>query len=327
MHTIKNLFLLVVLLSPAALSAQSTKQNAPIASRVLYADGPVSYRTSARSPWVPIGPASQNPALAAAYTIKLNEQSILVLEQPGKAPVVIRNRPGEFTVTTLLQSSASDGVGLALADYFRYLWRNLTHHHETIDSYAQGYMKRKGVVSRGCTTPLMLTPDYGAVLATDTSMQFAWKHDPTARRYTLAIYDNYDEKANTLFTTETADTTLAFALDKPFIEKEVTYYWSVYPVGKPNCARYTFSLPKPDALRTLETKLVALDQEMQSSAALAAFVRATLYEGNRFYPEAYRAYFQAYRLAPANVLFRDGLALFLARRGMTQQAHALLASR
>ena len=70
-----------------------------------------------------------------------------------------------------------------------------------------------------------------------------------------------------------------------------------------------------------------IDAQLRGSVALSAFVKATLYEGNHFYSEAYRAYFQAHRLSPDNALFRDGFALFLARRGMTEQAKALLAVR
>ena len=168
--------------------------------------------------------------------IRLTSQSILIIEPIGRTPVLIQNRPGIARVSVLLRPAATGGsneLASVLGDYFKSLWRNLRHNHETVDSYAQGYMKQKGVVSRGCAIPLMLTPDYGAALVSDTALTFTWHRDPSVQRYTMAIYDDEDPKANTLYTTDTADTTLVFTLDKPFIEKDVTYYWSVFPAATP----------------------------------------------------------------------------------------------
>ena len=324
------MFLLAVLISPLLLPAHDGRGQNTGTFRVLQASGPVAYRSSAKAPWKEIGAANPNPTLSAMDEVKLTNQSILILEPTVRIPIVIQNRPGVARVSDLLSASATGGtneLASVMGDYFKNLWHNLTHKHETVDSYARGFMKTKGVVSRGCAIPLMLTPDYGASLVSDTSLTFTWQRDPSVQRYTMAIYDGKDPKAKTLYTTDTADTTLVFTLDKPFIEKDVTYYWSVFPAGDPNCARYTFTLVKSDALRELEAKMADIDAQLRGSVALTAFVKAALYEGNHFYSEAYRAYFQAHRLSPTNPLFRDGFALFLARRGMTEQAKALLAVR
>lgn len=319
-----------MLLCPLLLPAHVGKSQGYGTIRVLQSVGTVAYRLSDKSPWKAINSTGPHPTLYANYTVKLTDQSILIVEPTGRTPIVVWGRAGIIRMSTLVSTSATAGsneLASALGDYFVYFWRNLTHHNETLDSYAQDYMKTKGVVSRGCAIPLMLTPDYGAALASDTSLTFIWQRAPSVQRYTMAIYDGENPKANTLYTTDTADTTLVFTLDKPFIEKDVTYYWSVFPVGDPNCARYTFTLVKSAALHELEAKMTTLETKLRGSAALTAFVKATLYEGNHFYSEAYRAYFQAHRLSPANPLFRDGFALFLARRGLTEQAKALLAVR
>lgn len=329
MHTRTKIhWLLVVLLGTASpfMQAQTTSKPKPTALMVTYVEGPAEYRPSNRVAWQPLDNRAQAITVQPQYEFRLSPKAVVVLAQPGKEPVVIRNQTGVIGVGTLLKTPP-DEVSSALGGYFKYLWYNLRHHHESIESYAQGYMKRKGVVSRGegCTPPLMLMPDYGAAIPGDSALRFSWKKEPGVTTYTLAIYDNYDDKANQLYRTDVADTTLLFTLDKPFLEKDVTYYWTVSPVGKPNCVRYTFSLPKSEVFRQLEAIIAALQQKLPADLGLAFFVQATLYEGSRFYPEAYRAYFHAYRLAPNNQLYRDGLALFLARRGMTEQAKVVLA--
>ena len=296
------------------------------AFRVFDAIGPVAYRPSAKVSWKEINGRNSNPVLYANYEVKLSNQSILILEPAGHTPIVIWGKAGIDQVRMLVQPAnrpGKDEVAIVLGNYFKSLWRNLTHDHETIDSYAQGYMKQKGVISRGCSPPLMLTPDYGAILTSDTSLFFVWKRDPSVQRYSLSLYDNYDTKANLLYSTETNDTTLLFPLNKPFIKKEKTYYWSVFPVGDPNCARYSFRLATSDTLRELQAKVATLESKLRGSVALTAFVKAALYEEKHFFSEAYQAYFQAHRLSPTNPLFSNGFALFLARRGLTEQVKSL----
>ena len=300
-------------------------QTKPTALLVTYVEGPVAYRSSTQMSWQPIS-NRRAVTLYPSYELRLAPQAVLALAQPGREAVVIRNQLGIVKLSTLLQKPHSE-VATVLGTYFQFLWRNLTHKHESIDTYAQGYMKRKGVVSRGegCTPPLMLTPDYGAAIVGDSAVRFSWKTEPGTLGYTFAIYDNYDDKANRLYQTTTTDTTLLFALDKPFLEKAVIYYWTVAPTKKPNCARYTFHISKSDVFQQLEAKIATLQQQLGTDVALAAFVKATLYEGSHFYSEAYRAYFEAHRLSPKNSLYRDGFALFLARRGLVRQANGVLA--
>lgn len=321
MHT--KLLLLLLWMLPAVSVLAQTK---PSSIRVIYAGGDVSHRSATKGVWKPISMGDKPINLAPADNIRLGNRAILVMKGSGDRPIVITSQTGIVNVGTSMRAPATE-QSTVLGDYFKYLWYNLRHEHETVDTYAKAYMKRKGVVSRGegCTPPLMLTPDYGAALATDSTIAFAWKRDFSASRYILSIYDNYDPNANTLYTTETADTTLNFTLNKPFIQKEVMYYWSAYPTGSPNCARFTFSLPKTETFRTIEAQAAELDRQMTADASMSAFMKAALYERNNYYSEAYRAYSDATKLAPDNALYRDGLTLFLARRGMVAQAERVQA--
>ncbi|GAB2555025.1 tetratricopeptide repeat protein [Spirosoma areae] len=311
----------LISLFPALVRAQTQTQPASVTA--IYADGPVWYRPSAKTPWKPINFGNLPMMLSPTGEVKLTKQAVLVLGSSTPKPVTLWDTAGIVRLN-MLSAIRTDDASTVLADYFRYLWYNLSHRHETIDSYAQGYMKRKGVVSRdgGCPPPLMRMPDYGAAIASDTAIRFTWKPEPGTTRYTVAVYDHFAASANTLYTTQTTDTTLNFTLDKPFLEKEVTYYWSAFPTEKPNCTRYTFTLVKAETYQQLDARIAAL-QPRFSSPAMAAFLKAALYEANHYYPEAYRSYFQAHRLAPANRLYRDGYALFLARRGLTTEANRL----
>lgn len=315
-----------VLLIGALTAVSGFSQTKPAPLKVIYANGDVAYRTSAKSGWKPISMEGQLINLATTDNVRVAKQAILVLQGEDDKPLVFAEQVGEISIDAAKRAPKT-AQSAVLSDYFKYLWYNLRHEHQTVDSYAKAYMKRKGVVSRdeGCTAPLMISPDYGAALPTDSSITFAWKREPGTPRYTLAIYDNYDPKANTLYTTETADTSLRFVVDKPFIHRETTYYWSVFPAGSPNCARYTFMLPKTETYRQLETRIADIQKKVQTDVALSAFLKAALYESNRYYPEAYRAYFDAFRASPNNALYRDGLTLFLARRGMVGQAERIQA--
>ncbi|MEZ0609420.1 hypothetical protein ACAW74_12930 [Fibrella sp. WM1] len=321
----KHLVALLLSIGPLWGIAQAT----PTLLTVLYADGPIQYRASAREPWqVLAGPISRLK-LQSTYEAKLSKDAILVLASDGATPITLRHQAGIARLADWIRQPATDEVARAMNTYFATFWQALTNAAVEVEAYASDLVGRKGRRSRGdgCTTPLMLSPDYDAAIAGDSAIRFSWKRASQTALYTLAFYDNYDEKANLLYQIDVADTTLLVVPNKPFLERGVVYYWSVFPKGTPNCARYTFTLAKTEAFRQVETEAAQLMAQLGSDAALSAFLSAALYERNHFFPEAHRAYLQAHRLSPKNTLYRDGLALFLARRGLPEQASQLYTQR
>ncbi|MFN3380444.1 MAG: tetratricopeptide repeat protein, partial [Runella zeae] len=209
--------------------------------------------------------------------------------------------------------------------YLGFLMQHINHAEKSIDEYAEGYMRKKGLVNRGpgLTAPLMVSPQFESNLENET-VTFLWKSKPRTTSYTFAIYDDWNANADPIFVKEIPDTSLQVSMDKALLESDRLYYWSVVPQNTTQSIRYAFKRLKNDDLKKFEEKLIALQTDLKFNKAMNAFLKAGLYEENYFYPEANRQFLNALELEPKNQLFRQSYALFLARHGQLDDAKKYL---
>jgi hypothetical protein len=275
------------------------------------------YQPAGQIKWKKLSNKDSTMHVTPESKIKLMVNAQLIVSQDQKTFLV--NKPGVWRIGQLLAQSAK--TPSLLEKYFTYLLDHLTHQHKSLDEYAEYYLRQKGLVSRGvgCTTPLMLIPEYDAALR-DKSVDFKWAADPKAKSYTLAFYEDWNESTKPYWQQEVPAKTIRIDLDKALLEYGKEYFWCVYPTGQPNCARYLFKRSPPESLREFEKQLRTLNTQLKYDQAMNAFVRAGLYELNRFYGEANRQYRAALQLAPKNQLYRKSYGLFLARIGRVEEA-------
>jgi hypothetical protein len=235
------------------------------------------------------------------------------------------DKNGIWTIKQLVSSQKN--TQSVAGPYLMYIFQNLTHAHKSIDEYAEGYMRKKGLISRGegCTTPLMLTPEYDAILP-ENKTEFKWNNQPGTFQYTINLYTDWQEDSKPIYSQTVGGTSLIVDLNKELIEKGTTYYWCVYPKEKPNCARYSFKLAEDAELSEFKQKLKELTASLNYGTGLNAFIKAGLYEQNNFFGEAAREYRRAMQQDKGNALFIETYQLFLARNGRLEEAKKLAES-
>ncbi|MFC5413165.1 hypothetical protein ACFPMF_27840 [Larkinella bovis] len=284
--------------------------------------GDVRYQITKQAPVQRLSVAHRRQSIDVNGWITLGRQAEVLLRKDAQTVYFIRNRAGKYQLKTLLDSALPPDFADALNLFFETLWFDLTHAHDTPEKYSVRF-RRTGISSRGsedCPQPLMISPDFKAGMR-DTIITFRWKKDPAARAYKVAIFSENKFDAHPLYQTETTDTTLAFDLRRPLFKKNRVYYWAAIPAQNSPCTLFDFRIYDQATLEAIRPAESANLKATSADRALTAFMIASNSEAKGLYAEAQKAYEQAVRLSPSNPMYREGLILYLARRGQVEEAN------
>ncbi len=312
----KNLFAWTCILLMFGYIQTSAQQSYTIA----WVDGEFWYQPTGQVQWQKVENSNEKKSLNATDKVKIGKGAQVIIIAKDQSGFLL-NKTGVWRVEQLIDKKEIQTPS-KVQQYLGFLVKHLNHSEKSIDDYAEGYMQKRGAVTRGAImgAPLMLSPQYGSLLAADTET-FVWKSKKGTTAYTFALYDDINETENPIWQKKLTDTTLKVSLNAVLKKKDFLYYWCVSPTDVVNnVPRSVVKRAKTEDLKRIEQVLHDLQVGFQYNEAMKAFVKAALYEENQFYAEANRQFQQALKLEPQNHLFRKSYALFLARNGQLEEA-------
>lgn len=259
-------------------------------------------------------------ALTKGDKIKLYAGAELVLIHKSGASVKL-NEVKTYSVTELLNSLNANPDKSIVTSYLSYVWEELNSEHSDLDEYSRSHMRDKGVVNRGCRQPIMVNPPFGTAI-NSSEIRFDW--EPAASgNYEFVLY-NTDDGGPELLKIYTDKVDLTIASASFLLKPGITYYWTVYPAGDPNCARFSFRIMASDELSEMEKQLAELKAGLTLPEDMNQLIIASFYEKYCLYDFADACYQQAMKLAPDNGEYVKMYGLFLARTGKTAEAKKYL---
>jgi hypothetical protein len=248
--------------------------------------------------------------------VKLNKGDELVLLHKNYKTVKL-TKPGEYKIENLVKEAEKQPTDEGTA-YLQFIWKEFNKSHSDAESYHSDYMKTKGGVERsGCTFPLMLTPVYGEKKYGE-SVTLTWAADPNTSTYTVVFYENEYEDTK-LLELDVNETSLTLSAVTFWFRAGKTYFWVAYPKGKPNCARFSFSIQKADEAQKFIDD-VADAYIASPKTALDAVKAASTLEEAGYMNDAGNYYMQAMKTSGYADEYKIIYSSWLARAGYFEEA-------
>jgi hypothetical protein len=300
--SLKVLFLLIFFITGLVSASQSP------ALTLFYYKGNVTVKDSLSERTVRQEDLAAARQIPPGNNIRITEDSQVVLFTDDGSMISI-SEPGSYSYDSLLllKSSREDD----LAEYLRFLWQEQIAMHNDQDQAAYDYVTRNNLMAPSSGLPYLMIQPYGWEQLDGDTIRFLWRNAPSDP-YTLVIYERI-KGGKPVFEHSLNDTSLLFAIDNSGINREVTYYWSVYPSSKPNATRFPFRVMLQESSQQLEAELFALIQGEDPDSGLTWITKASFYDQNKMYSKAGECYKAALRTEPGNSVFTGLHELFLAR--------------
>ncbi len=299
-------FLLVV--APTTIHAQKYELT-------LYS-GECWYQPAGRTKWEKLT-KMQKVEVNQVSKIKIANNTQVFVEETNKA--FLMNKAGIWQIEQWLKKDKLPSIG---GQYLAFLLKELTHKHKSIDEYAEGYLKQKGLVSRGNACAVILSPENESLIDSSVIV-FRWLALPNIKSYSVVLYKDLDNDTTPFFEKEINDTNFHANLNELQIEKGLTFYWSVNVKNNLNCNRHAFKIPQTEELKQFEQKNKEFSEKLKFNDAMNTFLKAGFYEQHNFYKAANQYFKKATEIEPQNQLYRESYALFLARHGYLIEAKKL----
>ena len=206
------------------------------------------------------------------------------------------NAKGKYPVSTMKKYCAKNN-GSFTANYFRFVWDELTHPHSSPEAEPEKYMKTAGAVTRG-------TDLVGLKIVSDTIKfyrnDFGIKFTSIKEKVTI----NYSSSLNpgaTLISQKAAGfvsfTEFAKSNQPPGI-----YYWQITNAKYKKGNLYVLEVMDEQVYKKKVKEITA--KVIGSNLAERAFMTGFLLEGNYFLGEAQKYYKLAVKLNPKNTAYK-----------------------
>ncbi|HYG15112.1 MAG TPA: hypothetical protein VEC12_05105 [Bacteroidia bacterium] len=250
--------------------------------------------------------------------IKLEKDAELVLVHRLHKTVKLA-KAGEHKVDALSKDTEKKPAD-ENATYWQYIWKEFNKQSKDAESYHRDYMQTKGGVDRGdgCVKPIMMTPVYDEKLFAD-SITFTWEKDASgATVYTVVFFKDEFEDLR-LLELDVTGQSLTISTKTFWFKPGANYYWVAYPKGKPNCARFPFTIVKMDDAQAFIKKI---DDEYNASKQTPADAvnAARKLEEAGYMQEAGIYFYQAVVLSELAVEYKLLYGAWLARAGRLEEA-------
>lgn len=276
--------------------------------------GKVQYKNKAADKaWTAV--ATKTPFYKGAVVKIGKGEELVLLHKNYKTIKLIK--AGEYKIDNLIKEAEKQPADESTA-YLQFIWKEFNKKHKDAESYHSEYMQTKGGVERsGCTRPLMLTPVYGEKKHSE-NVTLTWAQDSGTTTYTVVFFDNENEDTK-LLELDVKGTSLTLSAQTFWFRPGKTYYWVAYPKGKPNCARYTFSIIKDEEAQAFLSG-IAKQLETYTVTALDYVKAASQLEEAGYMQEAGEYYKSAMVLSNYADEFKIIYSGWLARAGNFEEA-------
>ncbi|MGV3597950.1 MAG: tetratricopeptide repeat protein [Bacteroidota bacterium] len=276
--------------------------------------GKVQYKAKAGDKtWTAV--ATKTPFYKGAVVKIGKGEELVLLHKNYKTIKLIKT--GEYKIDNLIKEAEKQPADESTA-YLQFIWKEFNKKHKDAESYHSEYMQTKGGVERsGCTRPLMLSPVYGEKKHSE-NVTLIWEQDSGTTTYTVVFFENENEDTK-LLELDVNGTSLTLSAQTFWFRPGKTYYWVAYPKGKPNCARYTFSIVKKEEAEKVVAD-VASTFEKSAKTPLDAVKAATILEEAGYMDEAGAYFLQAMTLSNYAEEYKIIYSSWLARAGNFEEA-------
>lgn len=248
--------------------------------------------------------------------VKLNKGDELVLLHKNYKTVKL-TKPGEYKIENLIKEAEKQPTDESTA-YLQFIWKEFNKSHSDAESYHSDYMKTKGGVERsGCTRPIMLTPVYGEK-EYGNNITLSWAEETGVATYTVVFFENELEDTK-LLELDVVGTSLTLSAQTFWFRPGKTYFWVAYPKGKPNCARFSFSIVKEEEAQKFIAEVKA-EYDATTKSALDAVKTASKLEEAGYMNEAGNYYKLAMETANHADEYKIIYSSWLARNGNFEEA-------
>jgi tetratricopeptide (TPR) repeat protein len=276
--------------------------------------GKVQYKAKAGDKmWTAV--ATKTPFYKGAVVKIGKGEELVLLHKNYKTIKLIKT--GEYKIDNLIKEAEKQPADESTA-YLQFIWKEFNKKHKDAESYHSEYMQTKGGVERsGCTRPLMLSPVYDEKKHSE-NVTLIWVQDSGTTTYTVVFFENESEDTK-LLELDVNGTSLTLSAQTFWFRPGKTYYWVAYPKGKPNCARYTFSIVKKEEAEKVVAD-VASTFEKSAKTPLDAVKAATTLEEAGYMDEAGAYFLQAMTLSNYAEEYKIIYSSWLARAGNFEEA-------
>lgn len=263
---------------------------------VLAVKGMVQYQTS--SGWNKVLTGDN---LSATSKIKVGANSYLGLVYKNGNTFEIKNA-GEFSLTDIANKLKSDKGSLSqkLADY---VMNEISSSKELLASENyRNNMQTLGSVERAVELDLVskrkriqLRSPFKTDVLSDKVNLF-WAKTDGVNKYKIVVTDLF----NSVYSTETSDTSIVLNVKDAKLDKDVYYFWTVSALNETDmkseesCVRFLSDSEVKEVNSNLQELLADIDE----NSALGRIIKATFFEKHNLIFEARQQYINAIDIAP-----------------------------
>lgn len=238
----------------------------------------------------------------------LDDNNILWLEKDAAVTLICSNysiysieRPGKNELKKLLCPKQHYSIS---AEYFKFVWEELTHPHESPEENRRKFMRNKGAVVRGCR--ILIENIFDSINYSHGNANIRWSTNVPSERLTFVLYkeETGDEKIATL---KRSANSISLDSIKVYAGTQQNVYWSVNIDGEELCPRKYISFwTKP----AYDAYLNSIQKDLPQTSGTAEwyFMTGFFLEANSFVAEAYEFYRQAAEAEPNELRYRRTLA-------------------
>ena len=242
------------------------------------------------------GNAKIKLAAGSVITMVCNQAAMFTLNKAGIYSL------GQFKDSCINKSSSMT------ANYFRYVWSQLTSHNEgTPGTNRKAFMNTVGAVSRSVNN-IWIDPRLDTVNYSNGEFPLSWKSYADANEFEFSLYKKADAKQAD-YKTAVKKLKISISTFITNLKPGNTYYWTAAVKGEQNDELKILNIVSKENYEALVNNFKNQGPAYESSAEQSYRI-AFMLEDAHFLSEAYQYYLKAATSAPDNALYRSTLMSF-----------------
>ena len=187
------------------------------------------------------------------------------------------------------------------AEYFKFIWEELTHPHESPEDNRRKYMQNEGAVVRGCPG-IFIDHVFDNINLCHGAVSISWETNLSTDRLLFALYED-ENNGEAIFSTHVKENAISFDTIKKHAGNREDIYWGITVDGNEICPRKCIRVwPENNYGLFLDSikKLLPVSINKAEWNYMAGF----FLEVNFFISEAFNFYQQAAIMNPALERYR-----------------------
>lgn len=235
-------------------------------------------------------------ASASSVTMVCNQAAMFTIKKAGN-----------YSLSQFKDSCVTHNSSMT-ANYFRYVWNQLTSHNEgTPGTNRKMFMNTVGAVSRSVNN-IWIDPRLDTVNYCSGDFPLSWKSYADAEEFEFSLSSDADAK-NSVYKTIVKKKKISIPDFTDKMKTGNTYYWTAAVKGEQNDELKALNFVPKEKYEALLNTFKA--QGPANETAAEQYYRiAFMLEDSHFLSEAYQYYLKAATAEPDNTLFRSTLMSF-----------------